>query len=219
MTLMTRWRPESISPRRWRRGGPAAQARPVGRVRSERGATLVEAAFVFPVLVTLILGIVDFGFAFNDTISLRQGTREGARQAAVLTTPGPVGGGTWNSSNCTTNPTSLAAMSPPDAYDLICYTKQRIGLDENSVRVSIWWDPTTGYTANFSDTTKAYSVVVCSQTQLNSRTGLFSGILNSKVINAKTEIRIEQSSASMTTLTPPVQETALSTWPAGCTQG
>jgi Flp pilus assembly protein TadG len=186
--------------------------------RGELGATIVEAAIIFPVLISLILGIIDFGFAFNDYISLRQGTREGARQAAVIATSNavPAGGGAWvQGTNCTTNPTSGLA-SP--AFDLICYTKQRIGLDETNTRVSIWWDSTKGYTASPSDPNSAYSVVVCTQRKLTSVSGLFSPVLNNKVINAKTEIRIEQTSSTMTALTPPVQENPLSSWPSSCAQ-
>ena len=49
----------------------------------EKGAVLVEAAIVIPVLIIILLGIIDFGFAFNSYISLRQGTRETGRQMVV----------------------------------------------------------------------------------------------------------------------------------------
>ena len=54
-----------------------------GRTRRERGAALVEFAIVFPLFFLLVSGIIDFGLAFSDLNSTRQGVREGARQAVV----------------------------------------------------------------------------------------------------------------------------------------
>ncbi len=49
----------------------------------DSGASAVEFALLMPVLFMLIFGIIDYGFLFNDSINLRQGAREGARQAVV----------------------------------------------------------------------------------------------------------------------------------------
>jgi Flp pilus assembly protein TadG len=46
---------------------------------------VVEFALVLPLLMALVLGIIDYGFWFNDSISFRQGAREAARKAAVQT--------------------------------------------------------------------------------------------------------------------------------------
>jgi hypothetical protein len=48
-----------------------------------RGVVSVEAALVTPLLLTLLFGIVEFGFIFKDLLLLHQGAREGARVAAV----------------------------------------------------------------------------------------------------------------------------------------
>lgn len=53
------------------------------RRRPEGGAAAVEFALVMPVLFLLIFGIIDYGMLFFDSIGLRQGAREGARQAVV----------------------------------------------------------------------------------------------------------------------------------------
>jgi Flp pilus assembly protein TadG len=210
----------ALPPRRrwWRRDG------------RQRGAVIVEAAIVLPVLVVLLLGIIDFGWAFNDYISLRQGTREAARQAVVNTTPQPTSG-SW-SCNTTGLPAGVQAGATGangDIYDLICYAKSRIGLSpDSSVRVSLYWDPgvagtTPPYAAN-SNVTSIDSIVICTQYPLNSITGIFSPILNGTVITSKTEIRIEQTSANISTASPalqdPMQETPLpgSSWPASCQQ-
>jgi hypothetical protein len=56
-----------------------------GRRRgSERGAVLVEAALVIPILVMLVVGIAEFGFAFRDRLTLQTATRTGARVGSSL---------------------------------------------------------------------------------------------------------------------------------------
>jgi Flp pilus assembly protein TadG len=47
------------------------------------GSAAVEFALVAPLLLLLVMGIVNYGLFFFDSISLRQGAREGARQAVV----------------------------------------------------------------------------------------------------------------------------------------
>ena len=62
-------------------------ARPPRR-RSERpgeesGQALIEFALVLPVLILIVVGIIDFGFAFNQWNTAQNAAREGARIAAV----------------------------------------------------------------------------------------------------------------------------------------
>jgi TadE-like protein len=51
--------------------------------RSERGAELIEFALVFPVLLLVVLGIVDFGFLFQRMEVVTNAAREGARMAVL----------------------------------------------------------------------------------------------------------------------------------------
>ncbi len=53
------------------------QLRPRGH--SERGATIVEAAIILPVLLALVLGIVEFGLVYGKYHDLTNAAREGAR--------------------------------------------------------------------------------------------------------------------------------------------
>jgi Flp pilus assembly protein TadG len=53
------------------------------RLRSERGAELVEFALVFPLLLFVLLGIVDFGFVFQRMEVVTNAAREGARIAVL----------------------------------------------------------------------------------------------------------------------------------------
>jgi Flp pilus assembly protein TadG len=51
--------------------------------RDEKGQAMVELAFSLPLLVILLFGIVEFGIAFNNYLTLTDAVRSGARQAAV----------------------------------------------------------------------------------------------------------------------------------------
>lgn len=47
------------------------------------GQAMVEMALILPILAALILGIAQFGIAYNNYITLTDATRAGARKAAV----------------------------------------------------------------------------------------------------------------------------------------
>ena len=52
---------------------------------------MVEFALVLPILLLLVMGIIQFGIVFNNYVTLTDGVRAGARQAAVSRTlPDPV---------------------------------------------------------------------------------------------------------------------------------
>ena len=51
--------------------------------RSERGASAVEFGLVVPILLLLVLGIVEFGHAFQVQGTLSAAAREGARSMAL----------------------------------------------------------------------------------------------------------------------------------------
>ena len=71
----------------------APSARPAPRIATresrcslwacERGAELVEFAFVFPTLLLVMLGIIDFGFLFQRYEVVTNAAREGARVAIL----------------------------------------------------------------------------------------------------------------------------------------
>jgi Flp pilus assembly protein TadG len=56
---------------------------PLRRVRSERGAVLIEFALVFPLLLLVTLGIIDFGLLFQQYEVLTNAAREGARVSVL----------------------------------------------------------------------------------------------------------------------------------------
>ena len=56
-------------------------------LRGERGATAVEFAFIMPLLIVLVLGIAEFGHAFQVSGTLSAAAREGVRVMALQNDP------------------------------------------------------------------------------------------------------------------------------------
>jgi Flp pilus assembly protein TadG len=56
---------------------------PRTRPRGERGASAVEFALVVPVLLLVLFGIIDFGFAVNRYAIVNNAAREGVREASL----------------------------------------------------------------------------------------------------------------------------------------
>jgi Flp pilus assembly protein TadG len=77
-----------------------------GRIRGERGTALVELALVLPLLLVVLLGMLDFGKAFNEWMRQTHLASEGARLAAVNYCPSPSSDGSgnltcdWSSISC-----------------------------------------------------------------------------------------------------------------------
>jgi hypothetical protein len=49
-----------------------------------RGQGLVEFSFIVPVILVMLLGMLEFGFAFDHTLNVSYASREGARLGAAL---------------------------------------------------------------------------------------------------------------------------------------
>jgi len=49
----------------------------------DQGVAIIEFAIVAPVLILLLFGIIEAGWAFSQQLEVRHGAREGARMAAV----------------------------------------------------------------------------------------------------------------------------------------
>lgn len=103
---------------------------------SERGAAAVEFALLAPVLIMILLGIMEFGRAYNAQISLTNAAREGvrvmavtndqasartaAKNAAVALSPALVDSNiSFSSPSCTTN----AQMTVTITYTLSTMTR------------------------------------------------------------------------------------------------
>lgn len=104
---------------------------------------------------------MDFGVSFNNFNSLRQGTREGAREAVVAEWSGDCTG--------TTN------------QNLQCLVEDQVGLGaDTAVRVEI---PST-YTVG-------EKVTVCTQASIESITGFFTAMLDGRTVTTSLTMRIE----------------------------
>jgi hypothetical protein len=77
-----------------------------------RGQGLVEFAMLIPIFMLLLLGMLEFGFAFDQNLTLEYATREGARVGSALANGGgTLGCGTGQSPNAATvDPQILAAV-------------------------------------------------------------------------------------------------------------
>jgi Flp pilus assembly protein TadG len=149
----------------------------LGRER-ERGAALVEFAIVFPLLFLLVSGMLDFGMVFVNLNSARQGVREGARQAVVANFGG--------STSCTLTTTGTLDSA---TRELMCLTKDRMGLAEADTRVKVAFAGTN---------TVGGALLVCAQHPMTSMTGVFRPLMTGKVTTSKVEMRIEKVDLALT---------------------
>ena len=147
---------------------------------------MVEFAMVAPLLFLLVFGIVDFGSIYNSSLAVRQGVRDGARQAAVgvFGTDAGTGG-----SACALTPSS--GTGDTDADKIICLTKSRIGLTNSNVRVAVALG-SGGYAVG-------QPIVLCAQTPATSLSGFTSSFVAGKYIKSKVQMRIETLGSSPAT--------------------
>jgi Flp pilus assembly protein TadG len=59
------------------------------KLRREDGAAAVEFALVLPILIVLVFGIIEFGFALYNKEVITNASREGARYGIVIGPPRP----------------------------------------------------------------------------------------------------------------------------------
>jgi hypothetical protein len=154
--------------------------------RGERGATLVEFAFVAPLLFAIIFGIMDFGMVYADRIAQQQGAREGVRQAVT---------GNVGTSTCT------ISGSPPNSTvrDLVCLVKERSDISDARIRVALVFEPTAASSSAPETYTATRSLKICTMVQLQSVSGFYAPLLDSRVTRSQVQMRKEQ----LTTLASP----------------
>ena len=138
--------------------------------RRETGASAVEFAIILPVLLTLIFGIIDYGLFFFDSIGLRQGAREAARQAVVLRV-------------------DTAACGTTVSYDAIACTARANSnnvLGQGTPRVKVKMLLAQSQPNPDATWRQGNQFTVCTQTSERAATGLVpfpgNGIMTSKVV-------------------------------------
>lgn len=60
--------------------------------RGQRGAVLIEAALVLPVILTVIIGIIEFGLLYANYSTMVASSRSGARVGTIAYSQAPTGG-------------------------------------------------------------------------------------------------------------------------------
>lgn len=149
----------------------AAQPLSSGRATpDERGAAAVEFALVSSLLFIVLFGVIQYGLYFNDSLSARQGVREGARQGVVRNFPACTGATT-------------------DMEKLKCNTKNQIDALTGTtyvkvVRPATWVRP--------------QPLIVCAMIDSDGGVGLLP-MPSDGWISAKTQMSIEQDATPLPT--------------------
>src|SRR6059058_425985 len=92
-------------------------------ITNEQGQTMTEFALVLPILVVFLFGIIQFGIAFNNYVTITDAARAGARKAAVSRQSGnPTG-------DCTSMVRSSASDLDQTKLQVSCSSSWAIGSD------------------------------------------------------------------------------------------
>jgi len=134
------------------------------RGRGDRGAVIVEAALVLPVLLILVFGMIDFGINLSDQIAVREGVREGARQAVV------------------------GAPGAETIPEVVALTKARIGSSTTGTRVYVVPEAVGDAAAGAVGS----NVTVCAYVPLRSLSGLYRAVLDGRYMWTRVTMRVEQ---------------------------
>lgn len=133
------------------------------RARSATGASAVEFALVSSLMFTILFGVIQYGLYFNDSLNVRQGVRDSARQGAVENFPACSG-----------------AASNSDK--LRCSTKTQIGAVTGTAYVKV---------AASSGWAKGNPLTVCAMVKSEGAVGLVP-MPKGGWISSKTQMFIEQ---------------------------
>ncbi|WP_344818852.1 TadE/TadG family type IV pilus assembly protein [Microbacterium soli] len=123
---------------------------------NERGAAAVEFALVVPLLVLLLLGIIEFGWTFNQQVSLSNAARESARYYAVHLDDG--------SGASEADIRAAATTAGESAAPTIDWSDSTFSISDDC-------------SSTASDSTPSGSVTVTVRVATPNLTGMFSGIL------------------------------------------
>ena len=155
---------------------------------------MVELAIILPLFLVLVFGVIQFGLTYNNLITLRQGTREAARQGAV--------GNFGSTSSCSL--TGVSGSPSTDVQKLMCLAQSQIGLKYSNTRVKV-----LSGSADFSSAgtfQKGEALIVCVEYPVDAMAKFVTPVLGSATLKTKTAMRIETSYTSTET---GGQETAL----------
>jgi Flp pilus assembly protein TadG len=110
---------------------------PKPRTAADRGAAAVELALLLPILLLVVFGIIDFGRALNEQITLTQSAREGVRLVALgqpnvdartKAAAAPLTGVTVTVTGCTAGSTADAVVTTAHTFSFITPVGQFVAL-------------------------------------------------------------------------------------------
>jgi Flp pilus assembly protein TadG len=137
--------------------------------QGDRGAAAVEFALVVPVLLMILFGIIDYGLFFNNSLSVKQGVREAARQG-VVANYGSTCSMTWS--------TLPSANMQKLGCTVVDRTSAVTGTSYVKIRLPDGW-------------TKGKSLIVCEMVKTSGVTGL-TPLPSSGIVASKVEMSIEK---------------------------
>jgi len=139
----------------------------------EDGAAALEFGLVAPLLFMVLFGIISYGLWFDDSLNLRQGVREAARQAVV--------GNFGTTTSCGASYSVTLPADSTDMQELICQTKEQVSAITGPTSVMV--EAPNGW--NVGD-----QLLVCAMVKANAVPDLVP-LPNDRVIRWKTTMSIE----------------------------
>ncbi len=130
---------------------------------------MVELAIILPIFMLLVFGVIEFGITYNNMITLRQGTREAARQGAV--------GNFGSTTSCSL--TGLTGSPTSDIQKLMCLAKQQVGLNFSNTRVKV-----LSGSADFTSSgtfQKGEAIIVCVEYPVDAMAKFVTPVLGERV--------------------------------------
>ena len=171
---------------------------------TERGASLVEFAFVFPILILLMMSVIDFGVNFGNKVQGTHAAREGARAGSVGKALAPTGHAIGDAGtdcrlygfavDATVNTgTTVTSDQTTASQNLACFTKYRAHVLDADIRVkALYMDDNGLRTIDFTHATRLlnkYSIIVCTSTRAYSLTGLLNSVFKGKFLHSREVIK------------------------------
>jgi Flp pilus assembly protein TadG len=102
------------------------------KASNRRGATLVEAAIVLPVFLTIIIGMIDLGMGVFQANMLSEAARQGARKAVVHGALATSAMGVWGPGTYTDHANGAGAIAQAIKPYLV-------GIDPSTVTITVTW--------------------------------------------------------------------------------
>ena len=126
-------------------------------------------------LFLLVMGVIDFGMILNNQSSLRQVTRTVARDVTIDSV---------DHDGICQNYVDGADSYNVQSKAVICEVKEQLGGEPDTNRVKVVFPEVEGQT-------RRDKVIVCAQQPMRSLSGMFSSMVDDKVISASVVMRIE----------------------------